>query len=57
LHCGSSNRVGAVWLPWRVLDGGVEVEKAVAEAKPIGLKKAEYEEKALDYIKRNQSSN
>ena len=23
LHCGSANRVGAVWLPYRVLDGGL----------------------------------
>jgi len=25
LHCSSANRVGAVWIPWRVLDGGLSV--------------------------------
>lgn len=57
MHCGSSNRVGAVWLPWRVLDDGVDLEKAVAEAKEIGLKSAEYEKKARDYISRNRKEN
>ncbi len=55
LHCKSANRVGAVWLPFRVLDEGVGVEKAVEEAKIVGLKKAEYEAKARDYISRKSS--
>ncbi|MCB9909330.1 MAG: hypothetical protein H6829_03575 [Planctomycetes bacterium] len=54
LHCGSANRVGAVWLPWRVLDEGVSVDAALAEAKEVGLKTPEYEAKALDYIRRMQ---
>ena len=53
-HCGSANRVGGVWLAHRVLDEGVELETALAEAKTIGLRTAFIEEKALDYIKRNQ---
>ncbi len=53
LHCASSNRVGALWIPWRVLDGGIPLEKAVTEAKTIGLKTAEYEAKARDYVARN----
>ena len=57
LHCGSSNRVGAVWLPWRALDEGVDLETAVEEAKSIGLKKPAYEEKARDYVRRHQGSN
>lgn len=52
LHCASANRVGAVWLPYRVLDGGWDVEDALEEARAIGLKTPEYEEKALDYIER-----
>lgn len=55
LHCKSANRVGAVWLPFRVLDGGVDIDEAVEEAKTVGLKKAEYEEKARDYITRKSS--
>ena len=54
-HCGSANRVGGVWLPFRVLDEGVDLETALAEAKKIGLKAPFVEQKALDYIKRQQA--
>lgn len=50
LHCASGNRVGALWIPFRVLDGGLTVEQAVAEAKAIGLKSPELEKIARDYI-------
>lgn len=50
VHCGSANRVGAVWIPWRVLDGGVPLEQAVAEAKQIGLRSPELEAKARKYV-------
>jgi len=56
LHCGSANRVGAVWIPWRVLDGGVPLETAVAEAREIGLKTPAYETKARDYVARQGGS-
>jgi len=55
LHCRSGNRVGAAWLPYRVLDGGLTWEAALAEAKAVGLKDAKLEAKAKDYITRNQS--
>jgi len=55
LHCGSANRVGAVWLPSRVLDDGVPLEDALAEAKAIGLKSPAYEQQALSYIETMQS--
>ncbi len=55
LHCGSANRVGGVWLPYRVLDEGAPLSTALVEAKKIGLRSAAYEEKAVDYIKRMQS--
>lgn len=55
LHCGSANRVGAVWIPWRVLDGGLTYEQALAEAKTIGLRTEAYETKAADYIERNSN--
>lgn len=54
LHCASANRVGAVWIPFRVLDQGIDLETAVAEAKAIGLRSAEYEAKARDYVARNK---
>jgi len=53
LHCGSANRVGAVWLTHRVLDEGVPLEAALQEAKTIGLRSPEYEAKARDYIQRH----
>ena len=54
-HCGSANRVGGVWLPYRVLDQGVDLKTALAEAKKIGLRTKFIEQKALDYIKRKQA--
>lgn len=53
-HCGSANRVGAVWLPFRVLDQGVDLEQAVAEARQVGMRTPEYEALARDYIARNR---
>ena len=56
LHCGSANRVGGVWLAYRVLDEGVDLQTALAEAKEVGLRTPLIEEKAIDYIKRQQQS-
>jgi uncharacterized protein (TIGR01244 family) len=53
LHCSSANRVGALWLPWRVLDGGIDLDAALAEAKTVGLKSPVYEAMAIDYIERH----
>ncbi len=53
LHCSSANRVGAVWLTYRVLDGGLSWDDALAEAKTVGLKSADFEAKAKDYIQRH----
>ena len=53
-HCGSANRVGAGWLAYRVLDEGVAIDTALAEAKTFGLRTAAYETITVDYIKRNQ---
>jgi len=55
LHCASANRVGAVWLPHRVLDEGVPFEEALAEARIVGLKTPEFEAKARDYVERRSS--
>lgn len=54
-HCGSANRVSAGWLAYRVLDEGVDVETAIAEAKTFGLRTAAYETITLDYIAKQQS--
>lgn len=50
VHCGSANRVGAVWLAKRVLQDGWAVDKATEEARLIGLSAAPLEQAALKYI-------
>jgi len=54
MKCGSSNRVGAGWLAYRVLDQGVALETAVAEAKEVGMRTPAYETKAIAYIRARQ---
>ena len=43
-----------MWMVWRVLDGGITVEEAFAEAQELGLKTEAYGEKAADYIRRQR---
>ncbi|MGQ0734370.1 MAG: fused DSP-PTPase phosphatase/NAD kinase-like protein [Acidobacteriota bacterium] len=50
IHCGSANRVGAVWLVKRVVQDGWTVDKATEEAKLIGLRSAPFEQFALKYL-------
>ena len=57
LHCGSANRVGGVWLPYRVLDENMPLEFAIQEAEEIGLRTPFIKEKALEYIKRQRHLN
>ena len=52
VHCASGNRVGAVLIPWLVLDQGWDIERAVSTARAGGLKSAELEAKARDYVAR-----
>jgi uncharacterized protein (TIGR01244 family) len=56
LHCSSGNRVGAVWIPFRVLDQGLSEAEAVAEAKAIGMRTPGLEDKALDYVRRARAA-
>ena len=56
LHCGAANRVGAVWLPYRVLDQGVPLDEAVREAREAGLTSEDLERKARAYVRRQQMS-
>jgi len=52
VHCASGNRVGAVMIPWLVLDRGWELERAVATAKAGGLRSPALEALARDYVAR-----
>lgn len=54
LHCATSNRVGAVWMPYRVLDEGVPEDDALAESVRAGLRSSAYSQAARDYIDRNR---
>jgi uncharacterized protein (TIGR01244 family) len=49
-HCNSANRAAAVWLPYRVLDGGLTWDEALAEAKTVGLTSPELEKRAREYV-------
>jgi uncharacterized protein (TIGR01244 family) len=51
VHCGSANRVGAVWLAKRMLVDRWPQEKAVEEARMIGLSSERLEAFALGYAK------
>lgn len=55
LHCASANRVGAIWLVHRVLTDKVSFDKALKEAKDVGLKSSPYETKAKAYIEKAQA--
>lgn len=52
LHCGSASRVGGVWIAHRVLNEGVDVDTAVAEAKEVGSRNPDYDRRAREYIER-----
>jgi uncharacterized protein (TIGR01244 family) len=50
IHCGSANRVGAMWLIKRVRVDGWSVEDAMVEAEAIGLRSEALKEFAIDYV-------
>ena len=49
IHCGSANRVGAMWLIKRVIVDGWDIAKAVDEAVAIGLTNEALKKFAIDY--------
>ena len=51
IHCGSANRVGAMWLIKRVRLDGWSPDEALAEAELIGLRSPALREFALDYVR------
>lgn len=51
-YCNSGNRVGAVLIPYFMLDLGLSEDEAVNHAMAIGTRSAELIEGALDYAKR-----
>lgn len=53
IHCRTGNRVAPVWMAFRVIDEGVTLDRAQAEAQAMGLKSEEYRLTALNYIAQN----
>ncbi len=49
-HCGSANRVGAIWAAHRVLNDSLTVEQAFKEAKEVGLRSPKYAKISKAYI-------
>ena len=54
IHCGSANRVGAVWMIKRVLQDGWAVDRAQTEAEAIGLQNPQLLAFATGYIKEHR---
>lgn len=50
IHCGSANRVGAVWMIKRALKDGWEIDRAREEAEAIGLTNPRLKDFATEYI-------
>lgn len=51
IHCGSANRVGAMWMIKRALQDGWPIEKAQAEGQAVGLGSPQLVAFATEYIK------
>ncbi len=56
LHCSSGNRVGAVWLAYRILDDDLSWADALVESKAVGLKSPTYQEKIRQYVQRKSAA-
>lgn len=56
VHCATANRVGALLLPYFVLDEGREESDALAMAQAAGLRSSELAQMALDYAGRVRSA-
>ncbi len=54
INCASANRVGAFMMIYRVIDQGWGEDKALAEAKKIGLRTETLQNFAAEYIARHR---
>ena len=56
LHCGNSNRVGALYYAWLVLEKGETPEKALQRAKAAGLRQPELIDKVKKLVAERRRS-
>ena len=54
VYCNSGNRVGAVLIPYLMLEAKLTEKDAVAKAMQVGLRSAELLEAALAYVRKAQ---
>ena len=54
IHCGSANRVGAMWYIKRVKQDGWDSARAMTEAEAIGLRSAGLKEFATAYVEQSR---
>jgi protein tyrosine phosphatase (PTP) superfamily phosphohydrolase (DUF442 family) len=54
VHCSSANRVGALLVPYLILDEGRTLEEARDIAARVGLKSEELERAAFRYVERKR---
>jgi protein tyrosine phosphatase (PTP) superfamily phosphohydrolase (DUF442 family) len=55
VHCGSANRVGALLIPYLVLDEGQDPQEALNTAVSVGLRSQDLADAALAYVDRKQA--
>ena len=55
VHCGSANRVGALLIPYLVLDEGQGPQEALNTAVSVGLRSRELADAALAYVNRKRA--
>jgi uncharacterized protein (TIGR01244 family) len=56
IHCGSANRVGALWLIKRVVADGWEIPRAAEEAAAIGLTNENLKKFAIEYAESHKKA-
>jgi uncharacterized protein (TIGR01244 family) len=56
VHCSSANRVGALLIPYLILDEGRDREEAVEVASEVGLSSEELKHRALEYASGQEES-
>lgn len=53
VHCASGNRVGALLIPYMVLDEGRSLSDAMDAARRVGLQSGELADRAVQYVRQH----